>query len=279
MDFKTVPRLTAPTFLGVSLKMYFDHATSVDWARQIARIVARRAANVEVVILPSFPSLLGVAAAVAGTEIRLGAQNLSQHDAGPYTGEVAGLSLRQVGCRYVEVGHAERRRFYGESDVIVGRKLAAAWRVGLTPLLCLGESEPNRGDAAIACVEQLRSALESASQLRSAAASEPASARQDCPPLVIAYEPVWAIGVDAPATREHVRTVCGALRDYLAAHEPHRPTRLVYGGSAGPGLLAELGQSVDGLFLGRHAHDPGSFEAIWTEAAARGEATVRRTAY
>jgi triosephosphate isomerase len=245
--------------------MYFDHHATVAWARQIAQSVQAsrtvQAANqdgasaVEVVVMPSFPSLAAVALVLAGSGVRLGAQDLSQHDEGPYTGEVAGAALRQIGCAYVEVGHAERRRLHGESNTIAGLKLAAAWRAGLTPLLCLGETGP--GDAAGRyCIEQLDQALAQVAP------------EHRCQPLVIAYEPVWAIGAHAPAPAGYAEAVCLELREHMAHNHPHHPVRLVYGGAAGPGTLQALERAVDGLFLGRFAHQPGSFEVILAEASA-----------
>jgi triosephosphate isomerase len=245
--------------VAVSLKMYLNHDATLAWAHQIAQIVRSRPCDqVEVVILPSFPSLSGVASTVAGTAVRLGAQNLSEYAEGPYTGEVDAASLVQIGCRYVEIGHAERRRRYGEEEPVVGRKLAAALRAGLIPLLCLGETERTGSPgAAHHCVDQLGSAL----------SWVPDDLGEK--PLVIAYEPIWAIGADQPAGLEHIQSVCVALRDFLDQSQPTRPVRLVYGGSAGPGLLSQLGEAVDGLFLGRFAHQPSAFATILQEATER----------
>jgi triosephosphate isomerase len=236
--------------------MYLDHHASVVWARRVARIVAaQEPADVEVVVLPGFPSLEAVAAAVAGTGIALGAQDVSAHSRGPFTGDVSASSLAQVGCRYVEIGHAERRRLYREDDALVGRKLARALTAGLIPLLCVGEPERMDGQAA---------ARHCAGQVDRAMAAAPAQLASS--PLVVAYEPVWAIGAGEPAPAGHIRAVCGALRSHLEDSQGGRPRRVVYGGTAGPGLLARLGQAVDGLFLGRSAHDPLAFGAVLQEA-------------
>ncbi|MDR1189039.1 MAG: triose-phosphate isomerase [Bifidobacteriaceae bacterium] len=241
-------------FLGVSLKMYFDHEATLAWTRLIAKAIRRAGQSpAEVVVMPSFPSLTAVADALAGTGARLGAQDLSEHDSGPYTGEVGGASLRQVGCRYVEIGHAERRRLHGETNAVIGLKATAAWRAGLTPLLCLGETQREE-PAGERCLQQLD---ESLTQV---------PATYDRGPMVIAYEPVWAIGSRDPAPAERVRSVCLELREHTATRYPHRSVRLVYGGAAGPGTLTRLGSAVDGLFLGRFAHQPESFTAIMREA-------------
>ena len=135
-----------PVTLGVSLKLYLDVATTVDWARRVATIArghsAVRGGDVRLFVMPSFPALAGVRAATAGTSVEVGAQNLHWEDRGPYTGEVSGADLREIGCTLVEVGHAERRCLFGEDDDTVRRKLAAAVRNGLTPVLCVGESDP-----------------------------------------------------------------------------------------------------------------------------------------
>lgn len=242
-------------FLGVSLKMYFDHRQTVSWAEEIvARSASAARRGVEVVLVPSFPSLEAVARIGGAHGVKLGAQDLYWEAAGPYTGEVSGASLAQVGCEYVEVGHAERRLYFGEDDEAVARKVGAALRSGIAPILCVGEEE--RGapdDAADACVHQLEAAV---------AAVGPSLWGR---PMVVAYEPVWAIGQAEPASAGHVRRVATALRDWLARRWGE-VARVAYGGSAGVGLLAEIEEAVDGLFLGRYAHDPDVFSAILDEA-------------
>jgi triosephosphate isomerase len=250
------------TVLGVSLKMYFDHKRMVDWASQVAEIARHddgiRNGSIELFILPSFPSLPAVIDAVAGTPIAVGGQNLFWEDRGAFTGEVSGQDLAELGCRYVEVGHAERRKLFLESDEIVASKVAAAVRNGLVPIVCIGESERMPpADSAAVCIAQLESALsllETSPQLATG--------------IVVAYEPEWAIGADAAATPEHIREVCSRVREWIADHEFVESRGVIYGGSAGPGLLTLLGDSVDGLFLGRFAHDPAALEQILAEARA-----------
>jgi triosephosphate isomerase len=169
---------------------------------------------------------------------------------------VSGRDLAAFGCRYVEVGHAERRRIFGEDDAVVAGKVAAAVRNGLVPMLCVGEEDRVDADqAAEFCRGQVERALADVGPDAELPVSE----------LVIAYEPVWAIGAERPAGADHVRSVCRQLRDSFADGDP-RQLRVIYGGSAGPGLLTELGDAVDGLFLGRFAHDPQAFAAVVGEA-------------
>ncbi len=257
---------TPATFVGVSLKMYFDHEATLDWGRRVTAILKSRAVGVdcvEVVLLPSFPSLDELQAVTAESGVRIGAQNLASEDVGAFTGEVSGRSLVQVGCSFVEVGHAERRRLFGEDDAVVGEKLTAAFRNELVPILCVGEVERSDvGAAARECCAQLREGF-------ARVPAEYADAR-----VVVAYEPVWAIGEDEPATVDHIVAVCRAIRAWLDEHQPARPAQVVYGGSAGPGLLTALGSAVDGLFLGRFAHDPAMFGRILDEAMTRSSGRV-----
>ena len=130
--------------VGVSLKMYFDPARTASWVREVAERTAQhdavRSGRVHLFVLPSLPALPAAVAALAGTGVAVGAQDLFWADRGPYTGGVSGLDLRAIGCTYVEVGHAERRRVFGEDDAVIRLKLAAAFRSGLTPVLCVGEA-------------------------------------------------------------------------------------------------------------------------------------------
>ena len=177
------------------------------------------------------------------------------------TGEVSAGMLVELGVSLVEVGHAERRLLFGEDGAVVARKLSAVRKAGITPLLCLGEHR--RGapdDAALFCAEQVRSALGEhvdgdAERLSS---------------VLLAYEPLWAIGAPAPADPAYVDRVVAVLRTLLVERFG-TDTGIVYGGSAGPGLLPRLA-SVDGLFLGRLAQDPANLGSVLDEALAAGPA-------
>lgn len=241
--------------IGASLKMYFSHARTVQWTAAVAEVVAQHPARerTEVFVIPQYPSI--PAALAAAGDLAVGAQDVSEHDAGAFTGEVSAAVLAELGCRFVEVGHAERRRLFGDTDEVVAAKTAAALRNGLIPILCVGEDESTDPAAAAAvCAAQVDSAL----ALVGAAGADGG--------IVIAYEPLWAIGAPAPAPAAHIRGVCDRLR----AHADLRGlrARVIYGGSAGPGTLADIADSVDGLFLGRFAHDPDAVRMVLDEVSA-----------
>ncbi|WP_460796696.1 triose-phosphate isomerase family protein [Microbacterium sp. GXF0217] len=237
--------------IGASLKMYFSHARTLAWVSDVAEILASHPARdaVTAFVIPQYPSI--PAALDHGGALAVGAQNVATEDEGAFTGEVSARVLAELGCRFVEVGHAERRRLFGDTDEVVAAKTHAALRNGLTPILCVGEAERMAPeDAAQACLAQIRSAL------------APASDAGVTGPVVIAHEPLWAIGAPAPAGQDHIRGVCDALRAGMPADSD---ASVIYGGSAGPGLLTQIADSVDGLFLGRFAHDPTAFRDILDE--------------
>ncbi|MGW7515276.1 triose-phosphate isomerase family protein [Streptomyces sp. NPDC054796] len=259
----TTPAASAVT-IGVSLKMYFGHHETLNWCRRIAAIADRHPAVVsglaETFVLPSFPTLAPACGILAGSGVRIGAQDLCAEDNGAYTGEVAGPQLREIGCSYAEVGHAERRRLFGEDDHTVATKTAAALRSGLTPVLCVGEPERVRvGEATERCIDEVSSAL-------AVAARDGAGGVLGR--VLVAYEPQWAIGAPEPASPEHIGAVCAGLSAWLAEQPGLTGSRVIYGGSAGPGLLTRLGTRAGGLFLGRFAHDPAAFAQILDEAVA-----------
>jgi triosephosphate isomerase len=245
---------TAPYTVGVSLKMYFGHARTVEWATAIGALARRHPAIelglVELFIVPTFPSLVPVREALAGAPVRLGAQDLAWADEGAFTGEVSGVELAEIGCTLAEVGHAERRSLFHEDDEVIARKTAAALRNGLTPLLCVGEeAESSPALAALEVTEQIKAAL----------------AASGSGPVVVAYEPQWAIGAPAPASPDYIAAVVAELESFVLTLDGREGSRVIYGGSAGPGLLTDLGGAVKGLFLGRFAHDPGAVATILDE--------------
>lgn len=246
----------APVTVGVSLKMYFGHERARAWFDEVARLVrdhdAVRDGAVELFITPTYLQVLPAVAAFAGTPVRIGGQDVSSEDHGPFTGEVSASELAEAGATIAEIGHAERRRLYGETEAITAAKTRAALRAGLTPLLCIGETEQmDPAEAALIAVAQLRSALDDA----------------DDGAVIVAYEPVWAIGAPEPAGHDHIRTVTSALRVALDADAARGGSAVIYGGAAGPGLLTALGDAVDGVFLGRFAHDPAALMTVLDEAA------------
>ncbi|MGW7244923.1 triose-phosphate isomerase family protein [Streptomyces decoyicus] len=241
--------------IGVSLKLYFGLARTRAWLAEVAALDATLAAlprPVDLFVLPSFPALADARELLGATGIAFGAQNVHWADTGAFTGEVSAGMLAEAGARYVEVGHAERRRYFGETDEAVAAKTRAATRAGLIPVICAGERRAGElGTAVDETLTQVRAAL---------AGAAPGSE------VVIAYEPVWAIGAREAAPARHVRTVAGAIRDALRDHDVHG--RLIYGGTAGPGTYGELADAVDGLFLGRLAHDTEGLRTVLEEIAA-----------
>ncbi|TDX79490.1 triosephosphate isomerase [Rathayibacter sp. PhB151] len=252
----------APAFtVGVSLKMYFGHARTLEWMQRIAEIARTHEATasgaVELFVVPTFPALVPVGALAAEAGVALGAQDLFWEDAGAFTGEVSGAELREVGCRLVEIGHAERRALFGDDDERVRAKVAAAFRNDLVPLLCVGETERGSVEDAVELVlAQIGSALADADEAGAVG------------PILAAYEPVWAIGAPEPAEPAFIAGVVTALEAALAELPGRAGSRVIYGGSAGPGLLTALEGRVPGLFLGRFAHDPEAVGAILDEALA-----------
>lgn len=249
--------MSAPVTVGVSLKTYFGHARALAWCGEVAaRVGAHPAVTggaVRVFLIPTYPQLPGALAAVSGTPLAIGAQDVSAHPAGAFTGEVTAEELAEMGVSFAELGHAERRRLFDETDADAAAKTAAALRAGLTPVICVGETA--RGDATDAATQTL-------AQVAACLDGAPAG------PVVIAYEPVWAIGAPEPAPDAHIRTVTMAVREALSSDPARAGSSVIYGGSAGPGLLTRLGESVDGLFLGRFAHDVDALVAVVDEAAA-----------
>ena len=245
--------MAARATIGVSLKMYFGHREARVWFARVAELVARQSAiadgSVEFFVIPTYLQIESALEAFDGTSTIIGAQDASAEDSGAFTGEVSPAELAEIGVGVVEIGHAERRRLFGETEHVVRAKTAAALRNGLRPVLCIGEAERvDPAAAAARTVAQLRDALDGAPE----------------GPLIVAYEPVWSIGAPEPAPVEHIRAVALALRDAVTG----RPgTVVIYGRSAGPGLLTELGTAVDGLFLGRFAHDVDNLAAVLDEAA------------
>ena len=216
----------------------------------------------QLLVCPPFPYLASVAARVAGSAVKLGAQNVSEHDAGAYTGEVAPSMLRDVGCEFVIVGHSERRAMYGESSADVAAKFQSAQAAGLTPILCIGETltEREQGSTEAVVDEQLGAVIEAAGIAAFGAA-------------VIAYEPVWAIGTGLTATPEQAQAVHQHIRGQLAAKDSAvaAGVQILYGGSMkgdnAAGLLAM--PDIDGGLIGGASLKAGDFLAIAAAAASR----------
>ncbi|KAK3352935.1 triosephosphate isomerase [Lasiosphaeria hispida] len=255
------PRLRQRRIVGVSTKMYFSAARTASFVNALLTLLAAPDAHplldtIDIFIVPDHVALTAAVAQVvaAGQKVLVGAQNCHAEDAGAFTGEVSPAVLAEVGCALVELGHAERRRLFGETDASTAGKAAAVVRNGMVPLVCVGEV--TRGGGVAVAVEEVLG------QVRSVLEAVPEDAE-----VVLAYEPVWAIGASEPAPVGHVCEVVRRVRESEEVKGREGATRIVYGGSAGPGLFARLGGEVDGLFLGRFAHDPGQFYKTLCEVA------------
>ncbi|MCW2573242.1 MAG: triose-phosphate isomerase [Frankiales bacterium] len=212
----------------------------------------------EVAVLPPFTDLRSVQTMVDGDKLQLvyGAQDLSPYDSGAYTGDVSGVMLAKLGCTYVVVGHSERRQYHHETDEVVNAKVQAAARNALVPILCVGEQLDVRraGSHAQHCSNQLDGAL----------AGIPAEVVRT---LVIAYEPVWAIGTGEVATPQDAQEVCAALRARLAELYPGDladGVRILYGGSVKAANVAGIMEQpdVDGALVGGASLDATEFAGI-----------------
>src|SRR5216683_60144 len=183
-----------------------------------------KGANPECAVCVPFPYLQQVSAQLAGTALAWGAQNVSEHAQGAYTGEVSAAMLAEFGCRYVIVGHSERRQLYGESDAQVAAKFAAAQRAGLVPILCVGETlaERDAGRTEQVVDRQLQQVLN-------------LKGKDSVSKAVVAYEPVWAIGSGRTATPQQAQEVHGFLRKKVLPE-----TRILYGGSVKPQNAAAI---------------------------------------
>jgi triosephosphate isomerase len=218
--------------------------------------------RVELLVCPPFPYLASVSEQVAGSAVSLGAQNVSEHESGAFTGEVAPAMLRDIGCKYVIVGHSERRSLYGETSFEVAAKFKAALDAGLKPILCVGETLEQResgGTESVVAV-QLGAVIDKVgiAGFRSA---------------VVAYEPVWAIGTGVTASPEQAQDVHRHIRGVMAGHDAGiaESTQILYGGSMkgenAAGLLSM--PDIDGGLIGGASLKAGDFLAI-AEAAAQG---------
>lgn len=230
-------------------KMHGDLAAN----RALLDAILAGVQGVECAVCVPFPYLAQAAERLRGTQIAWGAQNLSEHASGAYTGEVSAAMLGEYGCRYVLVGHSERRQLYGETDDQVAAKFVAARDAGITPILCLGETLPER--------EAGRTQKVVARQL------EAVMARGGIGDAVVAYEPVWAIGTGRTASPAQAQEVHGFLRQRLS-----EATRILYGGSVKPDNAAAIFAmpDVDGGLIGGASLKAQDFIAICKAAEQKG---------
>jgi triosephosphate isomerase len=239
------------------------HCTAAEAAELAAAVVdaARDVTTRDVLVAPPFPSLPAVAERLAGSRILLAGQNLHWEDKGAFTGEVSGPMLRAVGCTHVIVGHSERRQLFGDTDEGVARKVGAALRNGLTPILCVGEALQQRE------ANETWSVIDR--QVRAALAGLDAAAIGR---LVLAYEPVWAIGTGKVATPEQAQEVHGSIRkllDELAGPRVAATVRILYGGSVKPDNIDALMRQtdLDGALVGGASLNVSDFSRIVHYAA------------
>jgi triosephosphate isomerase len=240
-------------------KMNLDHLQSIAFVQKLAWSLAdakHDAASVEVAVFPPFTDLRSVQTLVAADKlpIAFGAQDLSEHDSGAYTGEISGAFLKALECGYVLIGHSERRTLHAESDEQVAAKVAAALKHNLVPIICVGETSEDlekHGPSAVP-VAQLKAALSGV------------SATAD---IVVAYEPVWAIGSGQAATPEQAEQVAAALRAELReslGEDVAAKTRILYGGSVKAANIAGFMRepNVDGALVGGASLDLNEFSSI-----------------
>jgi triosephosphate isomerase len=245
-------------------KMNLTHLEAIGLVQKLAFTIPETVLDtVEVVVLPPFTALRSVQTLVTGDKLDVGygAQDLSPQDSGAYTGDISGVMLAALACQFVTVGHSERRAIHGEDDALVAAKAQAALRHGLVPIVCVGEGLDVRraGEHAAYCTTQLDASLDglTAEQVGS---------------LVVAYEPVWAIGTGEVATPEDAQEVCGALRARLAERfgpETAATVRILYGGSVKAGNTAGIlaGPDIDGALVGGASLDADEFAQICQNAA------------
>jgi triosephosphate isomerase (TIM) len=245
-------------------KMNLNHFEAIALVQKIAfSLPDKYFDKVDVTVIPPFTDLRSVQTLVDGDKLRLtyGGQDLSQHDSGAYTGDISGAFLAKLGCSYVIVGHSERRTHHAEDDALVAAKAAAALKYGLTPIVCIGEHLEVReaGDHVSHNVEQLRGSLDglSADQMNT---------------VVIAYEPVWAIGTGRVAGAADAQEVCAAIREELkklASAQVADNVRVLYGGSVNAKNIGEIiaQPDIDGALVGGASLDGEQFATLSAIAA------------
>lgn len=252
--------MTGLHWIGTSWKMNKTLAQARLFAEGLITAAPAVDGRIQRFVIPPFTAVREVKAMLAATPVKVGAQNMHWADEGAWTGEISPVMLRDCGLDLVELGHSERRAHFGETDETVGRKVEAAVRHGLTPLICFGETltEKETGRAQDVLAAQVRGALGAL------------TGEQRQAPVLLAYEPVWAIGVNGiPATADYADTrqaeIIAVAGDMLGRRVP-----CLYGGSVNPENCAELiaCPHVDGLFIGRSAWDVEDYLNILAICAA-----------
>jgi triosephosphate isomerase len=253
--------MTRVPLMAGNWKMNLNHQEAVVLVQKLAAVLADKKhdyGKAEVAVLPPFTDLRSVQTCVDGDRlpIRYGAQDVSAHDSGAYTGEISAAMLAKLGCSYVVVGHSERREYHAESDDLVNAKAGKAVGAGMTPIVCVGEGLEVRKDG-----RQVEHTLAQVDGSLAGFSAEQVAA------LVVAYEPVWAIGTGEVATPEDAQEVCGAIRARVAevwGREAGEAVRTLYGGSVKAanvaGIMAQ--PDVDGCLVGGASLDYEEFGGI-----------------
>lgn len=228
---------------------------AVSLVRELAELTGD-VVGTEVVVCPPFTALDAVIEAVKGTNILVGAQNMHWEAQGAFTGEVSPVMLREMGCRYVILGHSERREYFGETDENVNKKVKAAYQYGLLPIVCVGEKLEQREQGVTRDVVR--------TQVEKGLAG---LAKEQVTTLVVAYEPVWAIGTGKTASDEDAQQVIGFVRSVIAGmygDDAAEKVRIQYGGSVKPDNISGLMKmkDIDGALVGGASLDAGNFAAI-----------------
>ncbi|MBD5787352.1 triose-phosphate isomerase [Cellulosimicrobium terreum] len=252
---------TRTPLMAGNWKMNLDHHQATHTVQKLAwtlKDAKHDYSTVEVAVLPPFTDLRSVQTLVDADklDVRYGAQDVSAHASGAYTGEISATMLAKLGVTYVAIGHSERREYHAESDALINTKIVAAVGQGLAPILCVGEGLDVRKAG-----QQIPHTL---AQLEGALAGIPATQLEN---LVVAYEPVWAIGTGEVATPEDAQEVCGAIRGALGDLYDAGladATRVLYGGSVKSSNVAAImaKPDVDGALVGGASLDPEEFAAI-----------------
>ena len=236
-------------------KMYKTTPEAVKTARRLVELVAD-SADVDIMIAPVFTALDPVSKVVKDSRVAMGAQNLYWEKEGAYTGEISADMLVAAGCQYVLIGHSERRQYFGETDETVNKKIQAATDAGLIPVFCVGETEAQReaGQTFSVLDKQVKIGLDG-------------YFTKDLGTLVIAYEPVWAIGTGKTATADQAQEAHGYIRSLIAQNvdkDLAQSIRILYGGSVKPDNIAHLMQmpDIDGGLVGGASLDAESFSKI-----------------
>jgi triosephosphate isomerase (TIM) len=240
-------------------KMHNNHFEAIALVQKLAfSLNDKDYKHVEVVVLPPFTDLRSVQTLVDGDRLKIGygAQDISEHAIGAYTGDISGSMLAKLGCSYVLCGHSERRQYHHEDDALVNAKVRATLAASMTPILCVGESLEVRraGNEVMHVFEQLRGSLD---KVPSEAVAS----------LVVAYEPVWAIGTGDVCSADDAQQMAAAIRQHISATagaEAASGVRILYGGSVKGDNIAPImaGQDVDGALVGGASLDAGQFASI-----------------